>query len=136
MAEDERPNIFPFFRYDDPRAALEWLATAFGFEQKVVVPLPDGTILHAEMRFGPGVIALGSTKDDELGMRTPRALGGVNQGTYVYVEDVEAHYNRAVDAGAEMVRPLEDTDYGSREYTARDLEGNLWAFGTYRMSAA
>jgi uncharacterized glyoxalase superfamily protein PhnB len=130
------PNIFPFFRYDDPDGALEWLARAFGFEEKAVARGRDDAIVHAEMRFGPGVIAFGPSKDDPLGMGTPRALGGVNQGTYVYVQDLEAHYRRAVEAGAEIVRPFEETDYGSKEYTARDLEGNLWSFGTYDMSAS
>lgn len=81
------------------------------------------------------MVALGSSKDDELAMKTPRALGGVNQGIYVYVEDIDAHFERAKAAGAEVVRGLEETDYGSREYTVRDPEGNLWAFGTYQMAA-
>lgn len=63
----------------------------------------------------------------------PRELGPVNQGVYVIVDDgIDSHYERAHAAGAEIVRELHDTDYGSRNYVARDPEGNLWSFGTYR----
>jgi uncharacterized glyoxalase superfamily protein PhnB len=129
------PTIFPFLRYDDAPRAVGWLEEAFGFSVKTVVPGDEGSISHAEMQFGTGVIAFSSSKDDELGMKTPRALGAVNQGIYVYVEDVDQHVVRAQRAGAEIVRGPEETYYGSREYTARDFEGNLWAFGTYQMAA-
>jgi uncharacterized glyoxalase superfamily protein PhnB len=69
-------------------------------------------------------------------MKTPRELAGVNQGVYVIVDDIDEHYERARNAGAEIVRPLADTDYGSREYMARDPEGNIWSVGTYRPRAA
>ena len=69
-------------------------------------------------------------------MRTPGELGGVNQGVYVIVDDIEAQYERARGANAEIVRPLADTDYGSREFMARDPEGNIWSFGTYRPEPA
>jgi uncharacterized glyoxalase superfamily protein PhnB len=74
---------------------------------------------------------LGSMKDDNFGMKSPRDLGGVNQGLYVRVADTDALYTRAKAAGAEIVRELADTDYGSRDFMCRDLEGHLWSFGTY-----
>lgn len=126
-----KPNIFPFMCYQDAPAAIDWLGTTFGFEKLMVVPGPDGTISHAEMMAGPGIIMLGSMKNDELGMRSPRDLHGVTQGIYVYVEDIDAHYDRTTSAGADIVRELNDTDYGSREYMARDPEGHLWGFGNY-----
>ena len=127
-----RPNIFPFLRYREASDAIEWLARAFGFEKQVVVPGPDGTVAHAEMSLGPGVIMLGSVRDDGLVEKGPRDSGAVKQGVYVYVADADAHYERAKAAGAEIVYEPGDTDYGSREYSARDLEGHLWSFGTYR----
>jgi uncharacterized glyoxalase superfamily protein PhnB len=130
-AKETRPNIFPAIRYDDAPAAIDWLMRAFGFEKLFVVPNPDGTIAHAELKLGPGVIMLGSAREDDLGMKTARELGGVNQSIYVYVPDVDSHYQRARAAGAAIVREIHDTDYGSREYGARDLEENLWHFGTY-----
>ena len=69
------PNIFPALRYDDAPAAIEWLGRAFGFETHFEVPGPDGSIAHAELRLGAGMIMLGSAKHDHLGMRTPRELG-------------------------------------------------------------
>jgi uncharacterized glyoxalase superfamily protein PhnB len=82
------------------------------------------------------VLMVGSAGKDELRMNSPRVLGGVTQGIYVHVTDIEDHYARALEAGAEIVYPLRDTDYGSREYGARDLEGHLWSFGTYRPGTA
>jgi uncharacterized glyoxalase superfamily protein PhnB len=126
------PNIFPALRYEDGPAAVEWLGKAFGFEKQMVVPGPDGTIAHAQLAFGPGVVMLGSAVE-EPGKPNPWAR--VKQGIYVYVADVDAHYRRAKAAGAEIVRELQDTDYGAREYSARDPEGHLWSFGTYRPGA-
>lgn len=97
---------------------------------------PDGTIAHAELRLGSDVFMLGTAADDFLGMKTPRQLGAVNQGLYVVVADPDAHYARAKAAGAEIIMEPRDMEYGSREYGARDLEGNLWSFGTYRPASA
>jgi uncharacterized glyoxalase superfamily protein PhnB len=125
-------NCIPFLEYDDARAALDWLTKAYGFEQTALHELPDGKVAHAELRYGDGMVMIGSAWENDWGMRTPRELGGVNQGVYVIVEDIDEHHERARAAGAEMLRPLQDTDYGSREYMSRDPEGNIWSFGTYR----
>lgn len=127
----DRPNIFPCLRYEDAPAAIDWLVRAFGFEKQLIVPNPDGTIAHAELRLGPGRIMLGSAREDFMGMKNPRKLGGINQSIYIAIADVDGHYRRARDAGAEIVLDLHDTDYGSRDYSARDPEGHLWSFGTY-----
>ena len=126
-------TMFPFAHYEDAHAAIEWLCAAFGFERREVYEGDDGGILHAELAYGPSVFMLGSS-DTGLGLKSARELGAVTGGVYVSVEDVDAHYERAKGAGAEVVRELTDTDYGSREYVARDPEGNLWGFGTYRPS--
>ena len=126
-------NTIPFLSYEDAPAALDWLAKAFGFERSEVHERENGTGAHAEMRFADGMIMLGSAGPNDLGMKTPRELGAVNQGVYVIVDNgIDEHYERALAAGAEVVRPLHDTDYGSRDYIVRDPEGNLWSFGTYR----
>ena len=128
--------LFPFLRYRDAPAAIDWLVKAFGFEEQMVVPGENGTIAHAQLSVSSGIIMLGTARDDELRIKSPRDLGAVNQGIYVYLEEVDAHCERARAAGTEIIRGPENTDYGSREYTARDLEGHLWSFGTYRPSAA
>ena len=126
-------NCIAFLTYDDAPAALDWLQEAFGFERSSVHEGPDGTVAHAELTYGDGMIMLGNAGDNGLGMKTPRELGGVTQGVYVIVDEgIDRHYERARSAGAEIVRALHDTDYGSRDYMARDPEGNLWSFGTYR----
>lgn len=126
-------NCIAFLTYDDAPAALDWLEEAFGFERSSVHEGPDGTIAHAELTYGDGMIMLGNAGDNGLGMKTPRELGAVTQGVYVIVDEgIDRHYERARSAGAEVVRALHDTDYGSRDYMARDPEGNLWSFGTYR----
>ncbi len=126
-------NCIAFLNYDDARAAVDWLEQAFGFERSSVHEGPNGNIAHAELRFGDGMIMLGPSGPNGFGLKTPRELGAVNQGVYVIVDDgIDGHYQRALGAGAEIVREPNDTDYDSREYMARDPEGNLWSFGTYR----
>lgn len=122
-----RPNIFPALRYKDGAAALQWLAKAFGFTSHFEVPGPDNTIAHAQMTLGAGMIMLGSAAKPDP--NNPWAAA--SQGLYVRVDDVDAHHARAKAAGAEIVMALHDTDYGSREYSARDPDGHLWSFGTY-----
>ncbi|MCW3065792.1 MAG: bleomycin resistance protein [Solirubrobacterales bacterium] len=127
-------DLYSCLRYEDAPAAIEWLERAFGFQPGLVVPGDDGSVVHAQMSFGTGGIMLGSIRDDQVGVSTPRALGGSTQSVYAIVDDADAHYARAREAGAEIVRELADQDYGSREYSARDPEGHLWTFGTYRPS--
>jgi len=115
------PNIFPGLRYRDEHAAMDWLTRAFGFERHALFTDDDGAVVHAEMRLGPGVVMLGAAPESEEGFNV-----------YVYVEDVDAHHARARAAGAEIVRPLADTEYGSREYGARDIDGHYWYFGNYQ----
>ena len=121
-------TFYPTLTYDDAARAVEFLCTAFGFERQEVMEGPDGRIAHAELRFGDGIVMLGTTRDGDF------ATGG-NQVVYVAVDDTDAHHAQAVGAGAEIVRAPFDTDYGSRDYAARDPEGNIWAFGTYRPEA-
>ena len=135
-APHELPDVYPFMHYEDAPAAIDWLERAFGFARQLVVPDSDGAIVHAQLRVGRGMIMLGSARENPLGVALPRALGAVTGGVYVYVGDVESHYQQAVAAGATIVKELHDTDYGSREYAARDPEGHLWGFGTYRPETA
>ena len=126
------PTTIPFLRYADAPAAIKFLTTAFGFEEQMVVPGEGGAIEHAQLSFGNGMVMLGSYReDDSFGMRCPADLGGANQGVYVIVDDPDALYERARKAGAQILHELTDQDYGSRDFTARDPEGNIWSFGTY-----
>lgn len=133
-AKDTLANIIPTLRYRDAPAAIEWLCRAFGFEQHLVVPSEDGTITHAQLVFGKGMIMLGSARDDPFSryMTPPRDLGGSStQSAYLIVADADAHYARAVAAGAHIVYDIKDEDYGGRGYSCLDPEGHVWNFGTY-----
>jgi uncharacterized glyoxalase superfamily protein PhnB len=131
MTSTAHPNIFPALRYRDANAAIEWLKRAFGFQEKAVYRGEDGAVNHAELALGAGLVMLGQSRPDGwLGSSTPEARASTAS-IYIVVADPDAHYERARTAGAEIVRELTDEDYGSREYSARDPEGNLWSFGTY-----
>jgi len=123
-------NIYPSLTYNDANAAIEWLCRVFGFEKRLVVPGPDGQVMHSELSYGVGVIMVGSP-NAERGYCSPRSLAGVHGGLCLRVSDPDAHYARARAAGAEITRELQDEEYGSRGYMARDLEGHSWYFGTY-----
>jgi uncharacterized glyoxalase superfamily protein PhnB len=130
-AHVRHPNIIPCLTYRDAPAAIGWLCDAFGFERKVAYDGPDGTIAHAELRLGSGYVMLGTQKDDMFGLRPPKDAGLVTQMIYIVVDDPDALFARATAVGAEVVRPLADTDYGSRDFSVRDPEGHIWNFGTY-----
>lgn len=137
------PNIYPCLGYRDAKAAIRWLCDAFGFEERMVHPGQDRKVAHAELSLGPGIVMLGSASDDMPAVDTDAFTAGgepdfsrIPFALYVAVEDVDAHRERARAAGAEIVRELNGTDYGSREYACRDLEGNVWSFGTYQPTAS
>ena len=128
-------TMYPILGYRDLAAAIDWLCRVFSFEPLEIMRNEDGAYVHVELRLGDGVIMpTTQRKDPDRGQSLGPAL--TTQGLYVALDGVDAHYDRAVAEGAEILRPLADTDYGSREYTARDLEGNLWSFGTYRPGSA
>ena len=127
-------TVIPTMRYNDARGVIDWLCQAFGFEEHLVVPAQNGTIVHTQLVFGNGMIMLGSAGDDDFGrlQKPPSNLGGVgSQSPYIIVEDADRHYARAVAAGAEIVMEIKDQDYGGRGYSCRDAEGHIWSFGTY-----
>jgi len=127
-------NIYPGLSYDDAPAAIEWLCRAFGFTKRLVVPGPDGTVMHSELSLGPGVIMVGSARPAQ-GRLSPRGLGGVNAVLAVQVDDPDVHFKHAKAAGAVILQEVKDEEYGARGYMAGDPEGNQWYFGTYRPGA-
>ena len=121
-------TVFPLLNYRDPEAAIDFLERAFGFERREVHTDDDGQVVHAELAYRGSIVMLGGVRSD-LGLEAGRG------GAYVVVEDADAHHDRAKAAGAQITSELQDTDYGSRDYSAADLEGNRWFFGTYGPSA-
>jgi PhnB protein len=119
------PTVTPYLLYEDVPAALEWLSKAFGFRERLRFTAEDGTVNHAEMQLADGVIMLG---DPGEGYRNPKRSGGSTVVVAVYVDDVDAHHQRARAAGATILSPPEDQPYGDRSYNAEDPEGHRWSF--------
>jgi uncharacterized glyoxalase superfamily protein PhnB len=130
---ERRPKVYPCLAYRDPAAAIDFLQRAFGFSPLLTVPGEDGVIMHAELSLGDEVVMLGGSKPD-LGWVSPLDLPALNATVCFFIDEVDAHYARAVASGARIVRALRDTNYGSREYSVKDPEGHEWHFGTYRPS--
>ncbi len=134
MANASKSNIIPGMRYKDAPAAIDWLCRALGFTPHLVVPDEDGGIAHAQLVLGNGMIMLGSYRDegeyDRL-VRLPQDAGGSTQAAYIVIEEIEDHYQNAVEAGARIVYELAEQDYGGKLYSALDPEGHLWNFGSY-----
>jgi uncharacterized glyoxalase superfamily protein PhnB len=128
--------VIPCLRYRDAPAAIEWLCSTFGFNKQAVYPNSDGTIAHAQLTFGNGMIMLGSAveKATEWGrlIKQPDQIGDAEtQSAYLIVADADVLYARAKAAGAEIMIDIKDEDYGGRGFSCRDIEGHLWSFGTY-----
>jgi uncharacterized glyoxalase superfamily protein PhnB len=125
-------SVYPVLGYRDAHAAIAFLKVAFGFEEWMVVPNGNGGVMHAELALGDGVVLLHSLAPGAAGWPPGSADPAVNPvALYVVVPDIDAHCARAKAARAVIEKEPFDTDYGSRDYTARDPEGHIWYFGTY-----
>lgn len=132
------PRISSGVWYEDPGKAIDWLCKAFGFEVRLRIEGEDGSILHSELLFGDGLIMVGGPKKDatprDSFRKSPQAVGGANtQNMMIYVDDVDAHCNRARESGARIVQEPTTTDHGEeywadRGYLAEDIGGHHWWF--------
>ena len=127
--------LIPSLRYKNAPAAVAWLEQAFGFERHAVYDGPDGTVAHAELRFGNGMVMLGSA-DNERPLKhmyvTAKEIGGrVTSPLYLIVKDCERAYARALAAKAEVIVEMKTMEYGGNAFTVRDPEGYLWSVGEY-----
>jgi uncharacterized glyoxalase superfamily protein PhnB len=131
------PAIIPALRYKDAPRAIDFLCEAFGFERQAVYPDPGNAslIMHAQLVDRGNMIMLGSAVDSDhnrrAGIKSVAEAGGATMGLYVTVDDVDAHAERARAAGADIFLEPRDQDYGGRGYSCRDIEGNIWSFGSY-----
>jgi uncharacterized glyoxalase superfamily protein PhnB len=126
-------SVIPALQYKDAKAAIGFLCRAFGFEKDAVYETPDGSVTHAQLTLGNGMVMLGSVKDSEYSklLVRPANAGGVTMSVYVVVEDADAHFARAKAAGATIIREPMAQDYGGRDYICKNPEGHTWTFGTY-----
>ncbi|WNI27075.1 VOC family protein [Streptomyces sp. ITFR-16] len=123
------PTIYPTILYDDAKAAIRTLTEGLGFTEEAVYEGENGAVMHAELSCGNGRVMLGSKGRE--GAFAKAMAGAGPSGVYVVVDEVDAHYARALAYGVEILMEPTDQDYGSRDYMARDAEGNVWSFGTY-----
>jgi len=128
------PSLYPEFHYHDATAGIAFLERVFGFGPSAVHTDPDGRVVfHADIRVGRGYVMTATLAGDAYAYAVPRDIGNASTGsTYVGMPDVESVYARVRAAGVEIVRDMQQTDYGSRDFSVRDGEGVLWHFGTYR----
>lgn len=114
-------SALPYLFYDDPRAALSWLSDVFGLRERLRLESPTGFILHAEVELNGGVVMIGN-----VGARNRERPSTVRSSVYVFVDDVDAHYQHALRGGAEIVDAPADQPFGDRIYLAKDPEGHEW----------
>ncbi|GAA0730518.1 VOC family protein [Sphingomonas japonica] len=126
----EAPRIFPTMRCRDADTMIAWLVGTVGFVEHAVYR-HDGVVMHAQLAYGSSMIMLGQHRDDEYGAMVGDLDGRRTDAIYVAVDDPDALHTRLAAAGTTIATPPADTDYGSRDFSARDPEGNLWNFGSY-----
>jgi uncharacterized glyoxalase superfamily protein PhnB len=119
------PQIIPYLFYREVPAALNFLCRAFGFKEEMRTSTPSGG-MHGEASLQGQLVMMGQGAH-ERGLRTPRDAGAATMGVFVYLDDVDRHYEVAKAAGAEIVHPPKDVPYG-RSYSAVDPEGHPWFF--------
>ncbi len=136
IVKSTKATVIPCLRYRDAPAAIDWLWRTFGFEKHLVVPNADGSIAHAQLSFGNGMLMLGSVQKEETEfgrlMKQPDEIGGAStQSIYVLVNDADSVYAQAKAGGAKIAMDVRSEDYGGRGFSCYDLEGHLWSFGSY-----
>ena len=123
------PRVTPYLFYEEPGAAVDWLVEAFGFKERFRMAGPDGKVNHAEVEVErDSVVMMGHPGPDYQG---PKRIGNRTQLTYVYVDDVDKHYETARAAGAQILSEPTDQFYGDRTYGAEDPEGHHWSFAQH-----
>lgn len=125
MPPEDYPVVTPYLYYEDAAAAMDWLVSTFGLSESARMTNDDGTVGHGELEIGSGVVMVGQPGPE---YQAPKNHGRATAGVHVYVDDVDAHYERAKAAGAEITQEPADQEYGDRRYDAKDLEGHDWFF--------
>ena len=121
-------TVIPSLRYEDSNRAIQWLNDAFGITEHFVVRDEAGKVEHAQLAWRGSLVMLGDLQGDMHDL--PHRHGSISM-TAESAEQVDQTYARAVAAGAKVIQPLTDTDYGSHAFTVEDYEGNHWHLGTY-----
>jgi PhnB protein len=127
---DDYPRVTPYLIVDGAGAAIDFYCSVLGATERVRMPAPDGRIGHAELQLGNSMIML-ADENAQMDVRGPRAIGGTPVSLHVYVEDSDAVFERAVQAGAKALRAVEDRFYGDRSGQFEDPFGHRWNVSTH-----
>lgn len=134
LAMSTRSTTIPCLAYRNAHSAIRWLCENIGFEKKAVYEGEDGSVSHAELTYGNGMIMLGSVHESDYGrlIRQPDDIGGrESQSPYIITSDPDEIYRRVKKAGGKILIDIKDNDYGGRGFTCADPEGHIWNVGSY-----
>lgn len=124
------PQVTPYLAVEDANRAIEWYSTVFGTRERMRLGAPDGKVGHAELELGDSLLML-ADEFPEMGMRSPKAVGGTPVIISLYVDDVDGVFERAVQGGAKPLRQVEDQFYGDRVGSFEDPFGHRWSVATH-----
>jgi PhnB protein len=127
---DGYPQVTPYLAVAGADDAIEFYGKVLGAKERMRMPMPGGRVGHAELQIGDSLIML-SDEFPEMGNKGPKTLGGTPVTISVYVDDVDAVFDRAIDAGAKELRPVEDQFYGDRSGQFEDPFGHRWSVATH-----
>lgn len=127
---NEAPRLYHTMRCKDAEAMITWLKDVLGFSEYVIYR-KDGKVIHGELAFGSSILMLGQARDDDYARLVGDIGGRRTDAVYLAVDDPDELYERVKASGAPIEMELRNTEYGSRDFAARDPEGGLWSFGTY-----
>ncbi len=123
-------SVTPYLFIKGAAQAMEFYKNVFGAAELVRMPSPNGQIMHAELKIGDSIVMLGD-ENPQIGALSPLSIGGTASSLHVYVANVDAVVQKAIDAGAKSVRPVADQFYGDRSGTVIDPFGHMWSVATH-----
>ncbi|HMG35541.1 MAG TPA: VOC family protein [Blastocatellia bacterium] len=126
----DMPRITPHLFYDDVATAIDWLVKAFGFEVRLRMTDNQGAVVHGDLEVADSLVMVGLTSESEV-RESPKTLGKISQRLYIFVDDVDAHFERARNAGATIISRPTEQFYGDRVYECMDPEGHRWKFAQH-----
>ncbi len=127
---DEYPRVMPYLIVDGAGEALDFYCSVLGARERMRMPAPEGKIGHAELEIGDSIFML-ADEAPEMNARGPRSVGGTPVSLYVYVEDVDSVFEKALQSGAKELQPVEDKFYGDRSGTFEDPFGHQWGVASH-----
>jgi PhnB protein len=123
-------SVTPYLFIKGAADAIEYYKKVFGAEERMRMPGPDGRVMHAELQIGDSTIML-ADESPQMGARSPQTIGGTGSSLHIYVPNVDATTQKAVEAGAQLIRPVKDQFYGDRSGSIIDPFGHMWSIATH-----